>query len=184
MNKKFGVKEVVAIGIGTALFIVLTNVQIPVGFIPNTALQTRAAVLAFFAAVFGPVVGGIVGFLGHALGDALFYGSVWWSWVFPEAVFGVIVGLFAAKYKVKEGGFGGKEIAMFNVVQVVANVIAWGLVAPVLDIVIYAEPANKVFTQGVTAGILNIVIIGILGSLLLVAYSKVGAKSGSLSKED
>lgn len=184
MNKKFGVKEVVAIGIGTALFIVLTNVQIPVGFIPNTALQTRAAVLAFFAAVFGPVVGGIVGFLGHALGDALFYGSVWWSWVFPEAVFGVIVGLFAARYKVKEGGFGGKEIAMFNIVQVVANVIAWGLVAPVLDIVIYAEPANKVFTQGVTAGILNIVIIGILGSLLLVAYSKVGAKSGSLSKED
>lgn len=184
MDKKFGVKQVVAIGIGTALFIVLTNVQIPVGFIPNTALQTRAAVLAFFAAVFGPVVGGIVGFLGHALGDALFYGSVWWSWVFPEAVFGVIVGLFAAKYKIKEGGFGGKEIAMFNVVQVIANVIAWGLVAPVLDIVIYAEPANKVFTQGVTAGILNIMIIGILGSLLLIAYSKVGAKSGSLSKED
>lgn len=184
MDKKFGVKQVVAIGIGTALFIVLTNVQIPVGFIPNTALQTRAAVLAFFAAVFGPVVGGIVGFLGHALGDALFYGSVWWSWVFPEAVFGVIVGLFAAKYKIKEGGFGGKEIAMFNVVQVIANVIAWGLVAPVLDIVIYAEPANKVFTQGVTAGILNVVIIGILGTLLLVAYSKVGAKSGSLSKED
>lgn len=184
MDKKFGVKQVVAIGIGTALFIVLTNVQIPVGFIPNTALQTRAAVLAFFAAVFGPVVGGIVGLLGHALGDALFYGSIWWSWVFPEAVFGVAVGLFAAKYKIKEGGFGGKEIAMFNIVQVIGNVIAWGLVAPVLDIVIYAEPANKVFTQGVTAGILNIVIIGILGTLLLVAYSKVGAKSGSLSKED
>lgn len=184
MDKKFGVKQVVAIGIGTALFIVLTNVQIPVGFIPNTALQTRAAVLAFFSAVFGPVVGGIVGLLGHALGDALFYGSIWWSWVFPEAVLGVVIGLFAAKYKVKEGGFGGKEIAMFNIVQLVANVVAWGLVAPVLDIVIYAEPANKVFTQGITAGILNVVIIGILGTLLLVAYSKVGAKSGSLSKED
>lgn len=184
MDKKFGVKQVVAIGIGTALFIVLTNVQIPVGFIPNTALQTRAAVLAFFAAVFGPVVGGVVGLLGHALGDALFYGSIWWSWVFPEAVFGVAVGLFAAKYKVKEGSFGGKEIAMFNIVQVIGNVVAWGLVAPVLDIVIYAEPAKKVFTQGITAALLNIVIIGILGTLLLVAYSKVGAKSGSLSKED
>lgn len=184
MNKKFGVKEVVAIGIGTALFIVLTNVQIPVGFIPNTALQTRAAVLAFFSAVYGPIVGGIVGLLGHALGDALFYGSIWWSWVFPEAVFGIIVGLFFAKYKVKEGGFGGKEIAMFNIMQAIGNAAAWIVVAPVLDIVIYAEPANKVFTQGVTACILNIVIIGILGTLLLVAYSKVGAKSGSLSKED
>ena len=97
MDKKFGIKHVVAIGIGTALFVVLTNVQIPVGFIPNTALQTRAAVLAFFSAIFGPVVGGAIGLIGHALGDAVFYGSVWWSWVFPDAVFGIIVGLFAAR---------------------------------------------------------------------------------------
>lgn len=181
MDKKFGIKHVVAMGIGTALFVVLTNVQIPVGFIPNTALQTRAAVLAFFSAIFGPVVGGAIG---HALGDAVFYGSVWWSWVFPDAVFGIIVGLFAAKYKVKEGSFGGKEIGLFNIVQVVANALAWILVAPVLDIVIYAEPVKKVFTQGVTAFVANVIIIGILGTLLLVAYSKVGAKSGSLSKED
>ena len=47
MKNKFGIKEVVATGIGTALFIVLTNVQIPLGFIPNTSLQPRAALLAF-----------------------------------------------------------------------------------------------------------------------------------------
>ena len=52
--KKFGIKEVVATGIGTALFIVLTEVQIPLGIIPNTSMQPRAAVLAFLAAVFGP----------------------------------------------------------------------------------------------------------------------------------
>lgn len=33
--KKFGIKEVVATGIGTALFIVLTEVQIPLGIIPK-----------------------------------------------------------------------------------------------------------------------------------------------------
>lgn len=38
MKTKFGIKEVVAIGIGTALFVVLTNVQVPFGIIPNTAL--------------------------------------------------------------------------------------------------------------------------------------------------
>ena len=85
MNKKFGIKEVVAIGIGTALFVVLTEVQIPIG-IPNTSLQPRMAVLAFLSAIFGPFVGAIIGLLGHALGDAVFYGSVWWSWVFPEAL--------------------------------------------------------------------------------------------------
>jgi energy-coupling factor transport system substrate-specific component len=102
--KKFGIKEVVAIGIGTALFVVLTEVQIPIG-IPNTSLQPRMAVLAFLAAIFGPWVGAIIGLLGHALGDAIFYGSVWWSWVFPEAVVGIAIGAFAKKFAVRDGGF-------------------------------------------------------------------------------
>ena len=184
MKMKFGIKEVVATGIGTALFVVLTNVQIPLGFLPNTALQPRVALLAFFAAVFGPVVGGIVGLVGHALGDALFYGSVWWSWVFPDALFGIILGLFAAKYAIKDGGFDKKNIIHFNVIQVIANIIAWIVVAPVLDILIYAEPANKVFAQGVGACIGNVIVAGVLGTLLAVGYTKIGGKSSSLTKED
>lgn len=180
--KKNGIRSIVAIGIGTALFFVLTYVQIPFP-IPNTSIQTRAALLGFFSAVFGPVIGCAVGLLGHTLGDAAQYGSVWWSWVFPEGVFGIIVGLFAAKFKIEEGGFGTKQIILFNVVQVIANAIAWILVAPVLDILIYAEPVNKVFTQGAFAFVGNIITIGILGTLLAVAYSKVKSKSSSLSKE-
>ncbi len=182
--KKFGIKEVVAIGIGTALFTVLTQVQIPLGFIPNTALQPRAALLAFFAAVFGPLVGGAVGLIGHALGDALFYGSIWWSWVFPEVVFGILLGLFAKKFAIKEGGFDKKNIILFNVIQVMANAIAWILAAPVLDILIYAEPANKVFAQGFFAFLGNVIITAILGTLIAAGYSRVGAKSSSLKKEE
>ena len=59
MDKKFGIREVVAMGIGTALFVVLTTVQIPLGFVPNTALQPRMAILAFLAGVFGPIVGAV-----------------------------------------------------------------------------------------------------------------------------
>ena len=177
--KKFGIKEVVATGIGTALFIVLTEVQIPLGIIPNTSMQPRAAVLAFLAAVFGPVVGGIIGLLGHALGDALFYGGVC-----PDAIFGILVGLFAKSFEIKAGGFNKKKVVLFNVVQVVANAIAWIVVAPVLDILIYAEPAKKVFSQGVFAFVANIIIVGVLGSLLGLGYTKIGAKSSSLTKED
>ena len=184
MKLKFGVKEVVATGIGTALFIVLTNAQIPFGIIPNTALQSRVAVLTFFSAVFGPIVGGAIGLIGHALGDAIFYGSIYWSWVFPDAMFGILMGVFAAKFAIKDGGFDGKAIALFNVVQVIANALAWILLAPVLDILIYAEPAKKVFTQGILAFIGNIIVAAVLGTLLAFAYSKIGAKSSSLSKED
>lgn len=185
MKKKFfSIRDVVAIGIGTALFIVLSYVSIPVGFIPNTNLQTRAALLGFFSAVYGPIVGGVVGFLGHALADAIQYGGVWWSWVFPEAVFGIIVGLFAMRFKIKEGGFKKKEIILFNVVQVIGNVVAWVIVAPILDIIIYAEPTNKVFTQGVAAMIANIVIIGVLSTLLAIAYTKMNPQDSSLSQDE
>lgn len=111
--KRFNIRSVVAIGIGTAIYIALSLVSIPLGFIPNTAIQPREALLALLAAIFGPVVGAAVGFLGHALADATQYGSVWWSWVFPDAIFGLIVGIFVSKYKVEKGGFEVKEIILF-----------------------------------------------------------------------
>ena len=55
---------------------------------------------------------------------------------------------------------------------------------PGLDIVIYQEPANKVFGQGAFAFLGNIIIIGILGSILLAVYSNISGKSSSLEKEN
>lgn len=94
------------------------------------------------------------------------------------------MGLFAKKFQIKEGGFSGKNIALFNIVQIIANIVAWIVVAPVLDILIYSEPANKVFVQGVFACLGNVIITAILGTLLGVGYTKIGAKSSSLAKED
>jgi energy-coupling factor transport system substrate-specific component len=50
-----------------------------------------------------------------------------------------------------------------------------------LDIVIYAEPVNKVFTQGVVAALMNAVSVGVIGTLLLIAYAATRTKKGSLS---
>ena len=86
--------------------------------------------------------------------------------------------------QLKEGGFNTKSCVLFNVIQVVANAVAWIVVAPVLDILVYSEPANKVFAQGAVAFVCNIVIIGILGSILLTVYSKVAGKSSDLKAED
>ena len=94
-----------------------------------------------------------------------------------------VVGLFFKKYRITEGAFGGKEAAIFNVVQIVGNAIAWILLAPILDILIYAEPSNKVFAQGAIACICNVVTIAILGSLLCIMYSKLSTRSSSLQVE-
>jgi len=84
----------------------------------------------------------------------------------------------------KRGEFAGKDILKVNIFQIIGNVIAWLIVAPILDIVIYAEPADKVFIQGIAATIMNIISAGIIGTLLLIAYVAAKPKKGSLKKEE
>ncbi len=183
MNK-FSVKTVVAIGIGAALFFVLGRfVAIPSG-IPNTNISLQYAVLGLFSAIYGPIAGALIGFIGHTLIDLSWGGSPWWSWVIASAVVGLVAGLPSKKFGLAEGNFAGKKVIAFAIVNAIANAVAWIVIAPVLDIVIYAEPANKVFAQGAFAAVSNSITAIIVGGLLLLAYSKTIAKSGSLKEED
>ncbi len=182
-KRGLSIKTIVAIGIGAALFVVLTQLSIPVGFIPNTKIQFNAALIAIIGAIFGPVAGLLSAFIGHALGDAIFYGGVWWSWVIADAVYGLLVGLTFKKLRIAEGGFGSKQALIFNINQFLANAIAWIFVAPILDILIYAEPSDKVFAQGVTAFAVNGAVTLIVGTILAFAYSKIRTGNSSLQKE-
>lgn len=180
----FTTKTIVAIGIGTALFVILGRfASIPTGF-PNTSIETNYAFLALISAIFGPIAGLFIGLIGHALKDAISYGSVWWSWVIVSAFVGFGIGLFKNKFSVQDGVFDRKKIITFNIVQASVQAIGWVIIAPLLDIIIYAEPANKVFTQGVIAAGLNILSVGVLGTFLLLAYAKTRTKKGSLNYED
>ena len=180
----FTTKTIVAIGIGTALFVILGRfASIPTG-IPNTSIETNYAFLALISAIFGPIAGIFIGLIGHALKDAISYGSVWWSWVIVSAFVGFGIGLFKNKFSVQDGVFDRKKIITFNIVQASVQAIGWVIIAPLLDIIIYAEPANKVFTQGVIAAGFNILTVGVLGTFLLLAYAKTRTKKGSLNYED
>ena len=80
--------------------------------------------------------------------------------------------------------FDRKRIVTFNVYQIIAHLLAWVIVAPILDIVMYAEPWNKVFLQGFVAALANIVTTAIIGSILCAAYAAAKPKQGSLKEED
>ena len=180
---EFKTKTIVATGLGAALFTLLfMYVKIPTG-IPETDIQTAFGIGAFFAALFGPIAGGLIAFIGHALSDSIQYGSAWWSWVVASGLSCFIIGLVYPKLHVEDGEFGKKDIILFNVYQIIGNAIAWIIVAPILDILIYAEPANLVFTQGVVAAISNAISSGVIGTILLVLYSRTRSKKGSLTKE-
>lgn len=175
-------RTIVAIGLGAAIFTLLfMYVKIP-SPVPETSFQTAYGLGAFFAVLFGPLAGALIAFIGHALSDAIQYGSPWWSWVIASGVAGFAFGFAFKRTTVEDGTFGTKDIVTFNVIQVIGNVIAWILVAPVLDILIYQEPANLVFTQGITAAIMNSISAGVIGTLLLLAYAATRTRKGSLSK--
>lgn len=181
--KKSNVTTIVAIGIGAALFFVLGRfVAIP-SPVPNTNISLQYAVLALLAILYGPVAGGLIGLIGHTLIDLSWGGSPWWSWIIASAFVGVMMGLLSKKIKLSEGVFGKKEMITFTIANVVAHLIAWAGIAPILDIVIYAEPVEKLFSQGAMAATANILTSVIVGGLLAVAYSKTVAKKGSLDKE-
>ena len=183
MKNNNGIKNVVAIGIGAALFFVLGRfVAIP-SPVPNTNISLQYAVLALLAAMYGPVAGGLIGFIGHTLVDLSWGGSPWWSWVIASAVVGIVVGLFAKKLQVQEGDFGKGKVVIFTIANVIAHALSWILVAPALDILIYAEPVNKVFAQGAFAAISNAITGIVVGGLLILAYTKTIAKKGSLDQE-
>lgn len=176
----FSTKTIVATGLGTALFLVLFYfVKVP-SPVPNTNIQFAYGVSAFFGALFGPICGGIVAFAGHALNDTLAYGSCWWSWIIASGVAGIIAGVPFFKLNL-EGGETPK--ASFFVWNVVAHAVAWLLVAPGLDVLMYGEPANLVFLQGIAAFIINAISTVIVGGILTVAYAKTRTAKGSLDKE-
>lgn len=179
---KVTTKTIVATGLGAAIFMLLfMYIKVP-SPIPETSFQTAYGLSAFFAVLFGPIAGGLIAFIGHALSDAIQYGSPWWSWVIASGISGVIYGFAYKRTKVEEGEFKIKDILIFNVIQVIGNIVAWVVVAPMLDILIYSEPANLVFTQGVVAAIMNSISAGVIGTLLLIAYAATRTKKGSLNK--
>lgn len=185
MEKKslFSTKTIVATGLGAALFFVLfAFVKVP-SPIPETNLQLAYGVSAFFGCLFGPVASGLIAFIGHTLNDFIMYGSVWWSWVIASGVCGLISGLTFFKTDIQNGVFDKKTVITIVIGNLIACAVAFLLIAPGLDILIYAEPASKVFLQGamsfVADAISSIVVCLILGA----TYAKTRTKTGSLDQE-
>ena len=182
MKKGLTINKIVAIGIGSAVFMILGRfAAIPTG-VPNTEFATTYAFLALMAVVYGSRTAFAIGFIGHTLKD-LTYGSPWFSWIIASAVMGLIIGLACRRIKISNGVFGKKQIIIYNFYQIIANAIAWGFVAPTLDFLLYKEPIEKVYIQASVAGVSNAITCGVLGTILIYSYSKTIIKKGSLRKE-
>ena len=135
MKEKMSVKTIVAIGIGSAVFVILG---------PNTNLETSYPFLALMSVVFGPVAGGLIGLIGHTLKDFTTYGSAWWSWIICSGIIGIIFGFAGRKMDLQHGEFTTNDMVRFNIFQAFGNIVVWGLIAPSLDILIYSVYTRRI----------------------------------------
>ena len=176
-------RDVVAIGIGAALYGALSIISLPIG--PNTSFRIAIALLPIFGALFGPVVGFLVGFIGHALNDALMYGSVWWSWVFLSAIIGLFGGLvkFDSRFDVLTGSVTKKHYLLMYLYSFL-SIIFSSVVAFAGDVFLYGEPAQKVWLQIILAGVSNFIVLAVVGIPVIIALAKLRSKNSNLQIGD
>ena len=151
MEIKFTIKQVVAVGIGAALFVVIgmINHSDPCSKYKHPASVCGTSATFYY---FGRLSGLLVGLIGHAIKDSLAGYGLWWTWIIASGLFGLAVGLFRKYIRVTQGVFELKDIVFFNLIQIVANALVWGVLAPLGDVVIYQEAAEKYFAQGDCCG--------------------------------
>lgn len=170
--KKLEARHWVSVVGGILLFVVLTEIQIPVLVVDDISIQLREIIFVFGAAVFGPIPGLVVGLVGHVLSDLVFEGQIWWSWAIADGVLGLGVGLYSDRFGLDRGSFGKKEILLFNLVQIFMNAFAWILLAPTLDVIFLNENAGVVYRQGLTAFAVNAIAVAVFTTLLNGAYAQ------------
>ena len=84
---------------------------------------------------------------------------------------------------IKEGKFDIKHAAIFAVVAVLANMLAFGVVTPIMTVLLYGGELTITFMQSFAATLSNITVLVVAGIPLLFALAKRYAKGTNLSRE-
>jgi len=179
---KFSIKKLVATAVGASLFFLLArflSFPIPVfgGIFLNFYVNLQYAVVGFFAVVFGPVCGLLVGLTGDFFAYLSFGNGIIWSSVIASAAVGLLSGFIFKADKVDESDFDGMDIARFIIMSLIIHIVSWGIIKPVGDVLFYSMPADDVFIQGLITGAGNFVITAIVGTFIILGYSKTLEKS-------
>ncbi|MGL4589232.1 MAG: ECF-type riboflavin transporter substrate-binding protein [Mycoplasmatales bacterium] len=176
-------KKVVAIGIGAALYGVISMFSIPIG--PNTSLILAVALLVIFGAMYGPSVGFFTGLIGHILRDLIQYGSVWFSWTLLSAMIGLFAGLIVLDktFSVMEG-----KVTIVHLVKLaglcVLGLIVGGFLAVAGDVYVYGEPFAKSLLQIEFASVGNALVIAVLGIPSVMLIAKTQSKAEGIDSEE
>ena len=129
--------------------------------------------LSLVTAIFGPVSGAVTAFIGHATSDMLTNSAtstVWWTWTIADSLFGLFIGLITRRLTIFIGKLTTRKLVLFNVWQLIANVVAWLIIAPLGDHWVYNLSLVESMKEGGLIVIVNFLAIAIVGTILFKIY--------------
>ena len=181
------VKNILATIIGTLLFFVLGRyiaISIPG---TNDVINLQGIITTVFGVICGPIVGAIIGLIGQLLVEISWFGlslkSYAWGSIVAAAIFGYLIGFLGKTVHINKQKFNSRKMVIFNIMQIIANGIAWFIVASLLNTIIYKQHFVKELLRGLRTWGANVVIIAIFGTLILAIYSKVRPKKTKTRKQ-
>jgi len=180
---EWNTKTIVGVALGAALFGVLM-VFGGITVFTNTRLTTAFLVPVVVGALFGPLPAAVAAGLGNVVADFIGAWGYWFDWSVGNAVLGFFIGLLPVYGAVvTKGKFNLLHAVIFVVLGLVGNVVGFGLVTPVVTLLLYGGELTITLAQAWAAGVSNTVVLVVGGLPLLFALSKVYASSTNLTKE-
>lgn len=174
MNKiVYGVREIIASILGAFLFAFVEWIEkylISAGIIGNAFydwVQFGILILTLTAALYGPVAGIICGVGGGLLINVMSLSSFSFPVVASLGVFGLTMGAFYDKFKIRTGEFGGREYFDFAAVSLFAHIASAVMIMPMLAFVIYRDNLYDTITTGVKSLVGNSVVTLVICGVIL-----------------
>ena len=135
-------------------------------------VSISSAWLTFIAVVLGPIAAGLVAFFGQILSGVGSH-TIWWTWVIADGIYGLLLGLLVHRMAFDSVKLNNRRFWIFNLWQVIANILVWLIIAPLGDMWVYGSFPRLVFMQGAINMSLNIGANATIGILMIMVYQRI-----------
>jgi len=181
---EWGSKTIVSVAIGAALYgVLMVYGSIPI--FSQTQLSTAMVVPVLVGSMYGALPCAVTLLIGNIIADLIGGWGMWFDWSVGNAVLGLFVGLLPLYgARVTEGIFKLKHIIIYAVTVILGNVIAFGVVTPILTYLFYGGELKITFIMAGFAAAGNILVLLVVGIPVLLMLSKRYASHSNLSEED
>ncbi len=180
---EWNTKTIVTMAVGAALY----GVLMVYGGIPifsQTNLSTAMIVPIVVGAMYGALPCSVTLLIGNIIADLIAGNGMWFDWSIGNAVLGFFVGLLPAYGAyITEGIFKVKHAIIYGVLCIVGNIVAFGLVTPVITYLFYGGELKVTFIMAGFACAGNIAILLIVGIPVLFLLAKRYASRTNLTAE-